>query len=101
MKYDKCHNCGKWGRTDTHKCPPVWGVYLDDLDYGEDDAKRIFADSADEAACEFFAHWESYWADGGENELDVIVFLSLEPDTRHHFTVRGEMVPRYTAEEKK
>ncbi|MEE9365472.1 MAG: hypothetical protein V3W44_02200 [Dehalococcoidales bacterium] len=101
MRYDKCHNCGEWGRTDTHKCPPVWGVYLDDPNYGEDGAKRIYADSADEAACKSFARWESYWADGGGNELGVIVFLSLGPDTERRFTVRGGMVPRYAAEGKK
>lgn len=106
MKYDKCHNCGEWGRTDTHKCPPKWIVHIEGDSEGNEYGVRVIYAMDAEGAAEKFAHrYDVYFAEyglaGGGESIDVVVCHPTRHEERLFFTVTGAEVPQYTAQAKK
>jgi hypothetical protein len=98
--FGKCDVCGGYGFLGSHRCPPLWRVFIEDDEgsHAEEDAWKIYAHYARDAAEEFANQWEAYFAEytiiDGE-EIDVVVIS--ETGERQTYTVRGEMVPHYSA----
>ena len=101
---DRCSVCGEfifeWKK---HKCKPAWWCWISDgdWDYEEEDGKRVHAVDAKDAATEYIEQWDNggdYVCIGG-NDIVVSVKPIGEDDNVQTFTVHGEMVPEYYAEE--
>jgi hypothetical protein len=75
-------------------------VRPDDASYEDDDASKIYATDAGEAAEKFSAQWDTDGASFGayDFELDVVVWPAANPDRRERYRVTGEVIPAYTAE---
>lgn len=99
-----CKTCGAFMLyPDRHVCPPTWDVWRFDEEYGEqtrDDARHIYANSAESAAEKWAAHDDArgdYTIVGGSSARlcvakpgdDKIIVLLVE----------GHTVPQYTASE--
>lgn len=107
---DRCPNCDEFmfdsiytGRP--HRCPPAWWCWIsgDDYDYAEEDGRKIHSNDAANAAEEYIERWDSdgdYVCIGGD-EIQVTVRSVLDPSKTYTFTVHGEMVPVYSAREKR
>lgn len=83
--FGRCSNCGKshWAR---HKCQPAFQVHILDEQYQgyEDSPKKIFAETAQNAACRFIEQWENNGANYdvayGNTELTVCVWVASDFD---------------------
>ena len=102
-KFAQCPICGEFGRTDKHRCPPVWCVRIvEGCNYyaGETAPTRVYARDAEQAAEEFAEDWDSQDSEyvlASGNEITVLVYRDDRPDDRHAFVVTGETVPTYHA----
>lgn len=118
MEFKQCQLCGRYGFTDTHKCPPQWAVFL----YDEPGPAVIHADKAEDACAQYaiehdngdyhllnggeltvaVATW-SQWKDRSDNptsddDADMEhAKLSLWIRDLPHYTCTAQLVPEYSA----
>ena len=99
-KYERCNICQNWGWIDSHKCPPIWRVWIEDYTgLEEDDASEIYAIDAEEAVLKYVEN--NYDEDGRDiasGHGSVIVYVE-EDGVRKKFKVTGEFNPVYYSEE--
>lgn len=102
----KCSTCGEYifSYQKHHRCPPIWQVRIVESDphYWGDDPKKLRAHDAEQAATLFAEWWDATTVDyiciGGE-PITVDVWPDGKHDDKNTFTVTGEMVPYYSAEQ--
>ena len=92
MQYDFCSVCGRFDRPDSHRCPPVWRVWIHERHNTDDtgDGVKVFAPSPAAAAKRAVAEKN----DEGQyiNEA-TLVLVRRENDFSQEwwFTVHGEV----------
>ena len=98
-EFDRCEICGEWGWLRSHKCPPKWKVVcFEALAFPEtlhDEWETIHASDASGAAEKYMARADRAIAEF--TEYDVVVVQAWDGDEQKFFSVRGELVPEYTA----
>ena len=106
MALEKCETCGEyiWSWR-WHRCPPAWLCWLSGEEYGmeQDEASRVYASSAGDAAASYVEGQETQWAEYGcldGDEKEVSVLPADKPGEVEVYAVTGEMVPEYRAEKK-
>lgn len=104
---NRCSTCDQWlYSARAHRCPPSWLVWCPEDGETFEDAARIWASDAEEAAAEFVESSESNACEypclgGGESWVHVvpgrITADELAQATVLLFCVTGESVPSYSA----
>jgi hypothetical protein len=101
--YERCPTCSEWAWTKRHRCKPVWLVFTEDRHEDWDEADRVYATDAQEAA-EKWAEQDD--CDSAEYSIvagtDAAVQVRRldEPDTDPvWWVVSGESVPQYHGNE--
>ena len=99
--YDRCPTCQEYAWLRRHKCAPVWLVFTEDRHEDWDEADKVYATDAEQAA-EKWAERDD--CDSAEYSIvagsDVAVQVRRldEPDSDPvWWTVTGESVPQYHA----
>lgn len=98
---DRCSICGDYDvaafiMNRPHRCPPLWYCRTgDDL---EDEATRIYARDAEDAACELAQELDSDGTYGDGSHWTILVQSSDSADAPWvAYDVRGEPTVEYTA----
>lgn len=94
--YEKCHICGEYGFTRSHRCPPAWLAYLPEYGETDEDAHRVYATTAQDAAQEEARH--RYYALEYPHHLVLMVRPAGDDDAPWEtYEVDVELVPEFTA----
>ena len=94
--YEKCRNCGEWGWSGSHACPPRWeAVAVNRGDDPENPERHCFGADAESAALALaedkFSDWE--WPD------EMVIWVRKEGDDEwQKFSISVEAVPSFTAQ---
>jgi|SRR5687768_8086583 len=98
--FNECKSCRKYDWLDTHKCPPLWRVWIHEHDaVGDPEDGRVHgAADAETAAYEAVDRWDECERDVLRGEVRVLVKPEGEPDAAGEwFVVTAECVVEYSA----
>jgi hypothetical protein len=112
VSYQECKDCGCWGFTDTHRCPPMWEIepawvirrrdQPDEVTWEEEELQTVSGTDEEEAL--------EHWAERFDGEGDHTIVRGSERLVRirekgkqewKEYTVSGELVAQYSVREVK